>query len=153
MPAHVTLGVIWDRCRASGSPQPSSDRNGRNSRAPSSVASHATSAITISATNSQTTTLNGVTATRKGGGHALISKSKSRSRCPPREIAQRVGTTEDSGATDDEPAIGGLQDEDESLERAAALASPVKGLESRNLTKVDSTYISLDFSLIRAFLA
>jgi hypothetical protein len=83
-----------------------------------------------------------VTATRKSGGHALISKS--RSKLPPREITQRVGTTEESDATDDEPVIGGLQDEDESLERAAALASPVKGSESRNLTKVNSMRISLD---------
>lgn len=85
-----------------------------------------------------------MTATRKSGGHALISKS--RSKLPPQEITQRVGTTEESDATDsdDEPVVGGLQDEDESLERAAALASPIKGSESRNLTKVDSMRISLD---------
>jgi hypothetical protein len=86
--------------------------------------------------------LNGVTATRKSGGHALISKS--RSKLLPQEIIQRVGTTEESNATDNKPVIGGLQDEDESLERAAALASPVKGLESWNLTKVNSICISLD---------
>ena len=35
-----------------------------------------------------------------------------------------------------------LQDEDESLEHAAALASPVKGLDSQRLTKVSSTRVS-----------
>ena len=37
--------------------------------------------------------------------------------------------------------IGGLQDEDKLLESAAALASPLKGSESRDLTKVDSVPI------------
>src|SRR5260221_7177442 len=86
-----------------------------------------------SATGLQTTTLNGVVATQKSSGHA--------SSRPPR-IAQRVGMTENGGATDDAPVIGGLQDEDESLEHAAALASPLKGSDSRELTKVSSTRVS-----------
>jgi len=57
--------------------------------------------------------------------------------------------TEDDGAADSEPVIGGLQDEDESLEHAAALASPIKGSDARKLTKVSSIYISHDFSLIQ----
>ena len=77
-------------------------------------------------------------ATQESGGHA--SSPKSRSKRP--RIVQRVGTAEDSGATDDAPVIGGLQDEDKSLEHAAALASPVKGSDSRRLTKVRSTYVS-----------
>jgi hypothetical protein len=55
--------------------------------------------------------------------------------------------TEDSDANDDKPVVGGLQDEDKSLEQAAALASPVKGSDSRNLTKVSSMHISLSFLL------
>lgn len=83
-----------------------------------------------------------MTATRKSGGRTLISKS--RSKPPPREIMQRVDTTKERDATNDEPVIGRLQDEDKLLEHAAALASPVKGSESRNLTKVNSMRISLD---------
>ena len=49
---------------------------------------------------------------------------------------------EDGSSTNSEPVIGGLQDEDKSLEHAAALASPVKGSDSRKLTKVSSMYIS-----------
>jgi hypothetical protein len=59
---------------------------------------------------------------------------------------QGVGTADDSGATDNAPVIGGLQDEDDSLEHAAALASPVKGSDSRRLTKVSSTRISEIFA-------
>lgn len=69
-----------------------------------------------------------------------MSSPKSRSKRP--RIVQSVGTTEDSGATDDVSAIGGLRDEDESLEHAAALASPIKGSDSRRLTKVSSTRVS-----------
>jgi len=50
--------------------------------------------------------------------------------------------TEDGGATDDMPVIGGLQDEDKLLECAVALTSPVKGLDSWMLAKVSSTCIS-----------
>jgi len=57
--------------------------------------------------------------------------------------------TEDDGAADSEPMIGGLQDEDESLKHAAALASPIKGSDAWKLTKVSSIYISHDFSLIQ----
>ena len=93
--------------------------------------------ITLSAIDSQTTTLNGVAATQKSGGHAPTSKLRSK----PLRTTQRVGITKDSSAAGDEPVIGGLQDEDESLESAAALASPLKGSESRDLTKVDSVPI------------
>ena len=72
-----------------------------------------------------------------------ISKSKPK----PRKIVQTVVPAKDGGDTDDELIIGGLQDEDDSLERAVALTSPLKGSESRALTKVNSTHISLDPSL------
>src|SRR5712691_3045012 len=113
MPAHVTpvIGI-----QSPGSPQSSSNRNGRTTVS-SSVARSTTPASISSATGLQTTTLNGVVATQKSSGHA--------SSRPPR-IAQRVGMTENGGATDDAPVIGGLQDEDESLEHAAALASPLR---------------------------
>ena len=65
---------------------------------------------------------------------------------------QTVGIAEGGDANDDEPAVGGLQDEDESLEQAAALASPVKGSDSRNLTKVNSMRVSLSFPLTRTSL-
>jgi hypothetical protein len=55
--------------------------------------------------------------------------------------------TKDGDANNDEPVVGGLQDEDESLEQAAALASPVKGSDSQNLTKVSSMHVSLSFLL------
>jgi hypothetical protein len=44
---------------------------------------------------------------------------------------------EDDDADNKEPAIGGLQDEDESRERSAALASPLKGTDARNIGKVN----------------
>jgi hypothetical protein len=97
-----------------------------------------TSAIISSATGLQTTTLNGMVATRKSGTHITSPKSRSK----PPKIAQGVDMTEDGGATDDAPVIGGLQNEDESLKHAAALASPVKGSDSQRLTKVSSTYVS-----------
>ena len=65
---------------------------------------------------------------------------------------QSVGIAEDSDANDDEPAVGGLQDEDESLEQAAALASPIKGSDSRNLTKVNSMCVSFSFPLTQTLL-
>jgi len=73
------------------------------------------------ATGQQTTTLHGVVATWQSGSHAPISKSN----LNPLRIVQKVG-----GATDDRPVIGRLQDEDELLEHAAALMSPIKGLDS-----------------------
>ena len=78
--------------------------------------------------------LNGVIATQKSGSHAVISKSKPKAW----RVTQRVGMTGDSGATDGEPVISGLHDEDESLEHAATLASPIKGSEARKLAKVSS---------------
>jgi hypothetical protein len=103
--------------------------------------------IISSATESQTTsTLNGVVAIQKSDDHGPISKLK-----PPR-VAQRVGMTEDGDATNDQPVVGGLQDEDESLEQAVALASPVKGSDSRNLTKVNSMCVSLSFPLTQTLL-
>src|SRR5260221_2738348 len=129
MPAHVTpvIGI-----QSPGSPQSSSNRNGRTTVS-SSVARSTTPASISSATGLQTTTLNGVVATQKSSGHA--------SSRPPR-IAQRVGMTENGSATDDAPAIVGLQDQDETLDHAAALASPLKGSDSRELTKVSSTRVS-----------
>ena len=94
-------------------------------------------------------TLNGVVATQKSGDRNVsISKSKPK----PQKIVQRVVLAKDSGDTDDEPVIGGLQDEDDSLECAAALASPLKGSESRALTKVNSIHISLNLSLTQILL-
>jgi hypothetical protein len=57
--------------------------------------------------------------------------------------------TKDGDANDNKPMVGGLQDEDESLEQVVALASPVKGSDSQNLTKVSSMHISLSFLLIQ----
>jgi hypothetical protein len=45
--------------------------------------------------------------------------------------------SKDDNADNEEPAIGGLQDEDESLERSAALASPLKGMDARDIAKVN----------------
>lgn len=88
-------------------------------------------------------------ATQKSGDRNVsISKSKPK----PRKIVQSVVPAEDGGGTDDEPVIGGLQDEDDSLERAAALASPLKGSESRALTKVNSFHVSLNPSLTQTLL-
>jgi len=97
-----------------------------------------TKAVISSAMGSQTSTLNGVAATQKSGNNAITSKSGSK----PPKIAKRVSMAEDGSSTNGEPVIGGLQDEDESLEHAAALASPVKGSDSRKLTKVSSMCIS-----------
>jgi hypothetical protein len=55
--------------------------------------------------------------------------------------------TKDDNADNKEPAIGGLQDEDESLERSAALASPLKGTDAQNIAKVNSMHVfSIFFS-------
>ena len=67
---------------------------------------------------------------------------------------RRVDLTEDGGSNDDEPVVGGLQDEDESLEHAAALASPIKGSDSQKISKVNSMRVSesLSFLLIQTSL-
>lgn len=49
----------------------------------------------------------------------------------------------DGPQDEDEPAVGGLQDEDDSCERDAALSSPMKGKDSRKSSKVCYTYIFL----------
>jgi len=106
-----------------------------------SPAAVTTKAIISSGTT--TSTLNGVVATP--GSHVIVSKSRSKAPKAPK----RVGMTKGDGAADSEPVIGGLHDEDESLEHAAALASPIKGSDVRELTKVSSMYISHDFSLMQ----
>ena len=106
-----------------------------------SPAAVTTEAIISSGTT--TSTLNGVVTTH--GSHVVVSKS--RSKAP--KAAKRVGMTKDDGAADSEPVNGGLHDKDELLEHAAALASPIKGSDVQELTKVSSMYISHDFSLMQ----
>jgi len=141
--AYVILGSV---IRALSQP-PSTNHNGRDTGCMTRVSPAATSSTTevIISSGTTTSTLNGVITTQKSGSHAVISKSRSK----PLRITKRVGMTEDDGTTDSEPVIGGLQDEDESLEHAAALASPIKGSDAQKLTKVSSIYISHDFSLIQ----
>jgi hypothetical protein len=52
-------------------------------------------------------------------------------------MSRSTDVTKDDNTNNKEPAIGGLQDEDESLERSAALASPLKGMDARNIAKVN----------------
>ena len=140
---HVTPGSV---IRALSQP-PSTNHNSRDTGHMTHISPAATSSTTeaIISSGTTTSTLNGVVTTRKSGSHAVISKSRSK----PLRIAKRVGMTEDDGAADSEPMIGGLQDKDELLKHAAALASPIKGSDAWKLTKVSSIYISHDFSLIQ----
>jgi len=91
-----------------------------------------------------------VVAIQRNGDRASIPRSRSK----PPGAARRVDLTEDGGSNDDEPVVGGLQDEDESLEHAAALASPIKGSDSRKISKVNSMRVSesLSFLLIQTSL-
>jgi hypothetical protein len=50
------------------------------------------------------------------------------------------------------PGVGGLDFEDDSLECAAALASPIKGKESRVLTKVSWMLFGFILSITRTII-
>ena len=106
------------------------------------TASHASVSTPASSapisSRSQAIKLDGIVVTRKSDPNAPISKSRPKPTSRSTDVAEDDDAdNEDDDADNEEPAIGGLQDEDELLEQSAALASPLKGMDARDIAKVN----------------
>lgn len=109
------------------------------------LSSHSSS-VAPKSLNSRTTALNEVAAARSLDGPTSKSKPKAPAKTPKKPAIVEDNASELEIAA----AIGSLEDEpeDDTKEREAALSSPMKGKDSRQLTAVRFTYHSQSFLIV-----